>query len=148
VAPPPQLQPARPWISQDALALVQRRRLALDRARRDGGGRVNKRAKRQLARLRHPISRQTQHDRQVHVERVAPRMEADFQANNLHAFYATLSQLGPDAPSQRPSPLKSPDGTQLHSSSQRAAGFVAHFEEVLCRILGLGCCALASPCVA
>jgi hypothetical protein len=35
---------------------------------------------------------------QVHAERVAARMEADFHANNLHAFYATLSQLGPDTP--------------------------------------------------
>ena len=92
---------------------------------------VSKRAKRKLARPRHRITRQLQRDKQANAERVAARMQADYQANNLHAFYATLSRLGPDTPTQRLAPLSGPNSKQLHSRNQRAADFAAHFERVL-----------------
>jgi hypothetical protein len=91
----------------------------LAKARRSGGGRVSKRAKHQLARLRHAITRQLQRDKQANAERVAAQLQADYEANNLHSFYATISRLGVDGPSQRAhTPLRGHNGEMRHTSQQ------------------------------
>ena len=131
VAPPLSLQPDKPWVSARTLALVQKRREVYATVRLSGGGRLNRRARRKLGSLRHQITRQLQRDKQANAMAVAERMWLDWQANRFHAFYRTLNRLGPDGPSQRPGPLRGPHGELLHSCSQRAVGFAAHFEQVL-----------------
>ncbi|GAB4821010.1 hypothetical protein N2152v2_008056 [Parachlorella kessleri] len=126
-----QLQPRQPWVTKQMLALVQRRRAVLVQARREGGGAASSAAKQQLKRLRHAITRQARRDKQANAERVAAQMEEDYNTGNLHAFYATMKSLGPAGPSQCPPPLKGPNGTALHTGSQRAAGFAEHFKEML-----------------
>ncbi|GAB4817192.1 hypothetical protein N2152v2_004238 [Parachlorella kessleri] len=130
-----QLQPRQPWVTKQMLALVQRRRAVLVQVRREGGGAASSAAssaaKQQLKRLRHAITRQARRDKQANAERVAAQMEEDYNTGNLHAFYATMKSLGPAGPSQCPPPLKGPNGTALHTGSQRAAGFAEHFKEVL-----------------
>lgn len=123
------LQPHKPWVSRAALALVQQRRELFTKARRSGGG-ISGRNKRKLKRLRHRIQRQLQKDKRANAAAVAARMQADFDAGNLHAFYNTMQRLGADRPAQR-SELSGPNGEPLHSSSQQAAAFATHFEGVL-----------------